>query len=142
MNWLNQFLIAWGGFLNLAGFILNILILLAMLYYFKSERFHLWVQRWFLWFRRTYTHWLFQVSYTRKNALPCGFEENMISQLVEALASATGKSVVVQKQLANSVALSVDQGLMRVSLDLDANLYDVALSTNTVHLIYDPHNRP
>src|SRR5687768_2218415 len=57
------------GVVSVLAFLAAIYIGIAEYYYFKSERFYLWVQRQILRWRPVHTYWRFTVRYDGINAL-------------------------------------------------------------------------
>lgn len=101
----------WTGAICGVSIVLNVYLFIGGYYFFKSERFYLWVQRQLLRVTRTDTNWYFQVSYENILESDGKFawdEKNFVKRLANSIEKLVGKQVCIEKELLNCFTLVVD----------------------------------
>jgi hypothetical protein len=108
---LNDWLGKWTGAICATSIIINIYVFIGSYYFYKSERFYLWIQRQLLRFKRTDTNWYFQVSYENISQSGGKFawqEEKFIDRLACNIEGLVGKSVSIEKDILYCLFLVID----------------------------------
>jgi hypothetical protein len=111
-NWINEKYSHLEGVITALIVLFNAYLFLASLFYYRSERFYLFVQRQLLRFRRTHTRWKFVTHYKEVEAFKAG--QNRIVEIGNLLSASFAKvfpkSKVTRKQSLNEIEIIVDDG--------------------------------
>jgi hypothetical protein len=108
---LNDWFGKWTGAICATSIIVNIYVFIGSYYFYKSERFYLWIQRQLLRFKRTDTNWYFQVSYENISQNGGKFawqEEKFNDRLACNIERLVGKSVSIEKNIICCLVLAID----------------------------------